>query len=224
MTACSDVLSCRDAGALEQHLVARCCPLIHRSALPEERGDPARLASETVATTSTAEVRGGSVIVTFLELDRECHRLAAAAAQRCLVGLQPCGLAADVTKHLPYRPVRLLVPAVHRVQVAVARARTLLPAQSSAVDQVFHYGVTPLSTENLVVWVLLKGAEDELPAWYFPGDSSTAQPGLLADLEALQAEVRRCFAAESWPDAGNVRVGFDSADRVASQGGWHYFK
>lgn len=111
-----------------------------------------------------------------------------------------------------------------RADAAVARARTLLTAQSSAVGQVFHYGVTPLSTENLVVWVLLKGAEDDLPAWYFPGDSSTAQSGLLADLEALQAEVRRCFAAESWPHAGNVRVGFDSADRVASQGGWHYFK
>lgn len=71
------------------------CVRQHGSALPEERGSPARSASEAVAAASTAEVHRGLVIVSFLELNDELHRRVGSVRTRrpdqCRqhVGLQP---------------------------------------------------------------------------------------------------------------------------------------
>jgi hypothetical protein len=51
------------------------------------------------------------MIVPFLELDDERHRLRAAVAHGCLVVLQPCGPPSDLTEYLPRGPVRLVAPA-----------------------------------------------------------------------------------------------------------------
>jgi hypothetical protein len=40
----------------------------------------------------------------------------------------------------------------------------------------------------------------------------------------MRDAVRACFAAQSWPAAQRVKVGFDSAERVNRSGGFNYFR
>ncbi len=92
---------------------------------------------------------------------------------------------------------------------------------------VLHYGAVDLDPEHLVVWVLLAGEPDALPEWLFPTAAQLRDPGghgLPADLPALVAVVRGALARHGWPAADAVRVGFDSAERVARAGGFAYFR
>ena len=85
-----------------------------------------------------------------------------------------------------------------------------------------------IDPSHLVVWVMLKGRPDALPAWFFPsGDSERDAPlakGLLPLVASSTAAVREELARVGWPDADRVDVGFDSYERVAQQGGWQYFR
>ena len=114
---------------------------------------------------------------------------------------------------------------------AVAKASRLLLAESHGrvrVDACFHYGAVDISPQHLVVWVLLAGAPDnELPEWSTPesaSHSATLDPSLVTWMKHLRQIVRDEFAAVRWPEAGGVRVLFDSEHRVREGGGWKYFK
>ena len=85
--------------------------------------------------------------------------------------------------------------------------------------------------ENLVVWVLLTGAPDDvLPEWYFPvpgqraGIQARLAPSLREWLDEMRDAVRAEFAKVGWPDPTRVAVGFDSSNRVEAAGGFAYFK
>jgi hypothetical protein len=114
-----------------------------------------------------------------------------------------------------------LRPASDRV---VAQVRAVLAASHPhLVEHVFGYG-----GDGLVVWILLRGAPDDLPAWYFPDRGAPSGPYPAAVLtqigdlyELAAAEVARV----GWPGPGGVSIGFDSAERVAAAGGgWVYFR
>lgn len=105
---------------------------------------------------------------------------------------------------------------------AVDQARNRLADRAATV---FHYGAVDIDPKHLVVWVLLSGAPDHIPAWYFPHrDPVPRSDELLAEIHAMRAIVVDCFADSEWPDAEHIHVGFDSSERVAANGGWHYFK
>lgn len=112
---------------------------------------------------------------------------------------------------------------------AVKRAdRRLRKAYPELVDHVFSYGAVDLDPRHLVVWVMLKGAPDDIPAWFFPGggrvEGEPLVTGLLPQIMRSTAVVREELARVGWPDANRADVGFDSCERVAQQGGWQYFK
>lgn len=112
---------------------------------------------------------------------------------------------------------------------AVRRARRRLrKAHPNLVEHVFSYGAVDIDPKHLVVWVILKGAPEAIPAWFFPsGDPGVDEPraqGLLPQITSCAAVVREELARVNWPDAGRADVGFDSDERVAQQGGWHYLK
>lgn len=99
------------------------------------------------------------------------------------------------------------------------------------VESVFWYGAVEIGTENLVVWVLLAGAPDDvLPEWYFPvpGQLAGIQARLASSLrewlDEMRDAVRAEFAKVGWPDPTRVAVGFDSSNRVEAAGGFAYFK
>ena len=112
-------------------------------------------------------------------------------------------------------------------RAARAASRDLHERFPDLISRVFWYGAVGIHPRHLVVWVLLKGPPATLPAWFFPDD---AAPGAAIDedlrdrLRNAADIVRSAFADRRWPDAGNVRVGFDSDERVAASGGWTYFK
>ena len=108
-------------------------------------------------------------------------------------------------------------------EAAVDCARSTLMELHPEIDSIFSYGAVDIDTNNLVVWVLLKGPEDSLPEWQFP-DGDSATDDLSARLLAMRDAVRACFAAQSWPAAQRVKVGFDSAERVNRSGGFNYFR
>jgi hypothetical protein len=108
-------------------------------------------------------------------------------------------------------------------EAAVDCARSTLMELNPEIDSIVSYGAVDIDTNNLVVWVLLKGPEDSLPEWHFPDDDSGADD-LSARLLAMRDAVRACFAAQSWPAAQSVKVGFDSAERVSRSGGFNYFR
>jgi hypothetical protein len=110
---------------------------------------------------------------------------------------------------------------------AAERAHQQLTAQHpKLVATVFHYGAVDIDPKHLVVWVLLDGPPDHIPVWYFPHRDHPLEyaADLLAEIDAMRATVVDCFVAQEWPDAEQIHVGFDSFDRVAANGGWHYFK
>lgn len=112
---------------------------------------------------------------------------------------------------------------------AIAIAQRELPLRHAArFSSVFAYGAVDIDPKHLVVWVLLTGNPDDLPAWYFPHrdhvDPGQYDADLLTGIDAMRSAVVDCFAREGWPDAQHIHVGFDSADRVAAEGGWAYFK
>ena len=112
---------------------------------------------------------------------------------------------------------------------AVGRARRRLrTAHPHLVEHVFSYGAVDIDPKHLVVWVLLKGDPQGVPAWFFPsGDPTVDEPaaqGLLPQIASCVAVVREELAQAGWPDAEQADVGFDSDERVAQQGGWHYFR
>jgi hypothetical protein len=117
---------------------------------------------------------------------------------------------------------------------AVRRARRKLRRESFGSIRVaacFHYGAVDIDPRHLVVWVLLRGEIDEkLPEWFFldnyqddPKQSRRLGPDLVEWLERLRACIRREFQQRGWPRAEDIHVGFDSEDRVADGGGFHYF-
>jgi hypothetical protein len=120
-------------------------------------------------------------------------------------------------------------------KATVGKASRKLKRQSFGSGRVatcFHYGAVDIDPKHLVVWVLLDGAPDEeLPEWFFvdlyEDDADQTRrlgPALVGWLERLRACVRQDFDDAGWPNAENVHVGFDSSHRVASRGGFHYFK
>lgn len=95
------------------------------------------------------------------------------------------------------------------------------------MQSVFHYGAVDLDPKHLVVWVLLTGVpQDDLPAWWAPEIEvpTGADPDLAEWMRGIAAAVRNKFESVDWPDGNQVRVMFDSAERVAQGGGWSYFK
>lgn len=109
-------------------------------------------------------------------------------------------------------------------RLANKRARKANPA---LVEYVFCYGAVDIDPSHLVVWVLLKGPQGNLPRWFFPsGHRATDEAsacGLLHELYHLAGVVRQAFEDAGWPRS-EVQVGFDSDERVGGEGGWHYFK
>jgi hypothetical protein len=89
------------------------------------------------------------------------------------------------------------------------------------------YGAVDIDPKYLVVWVLLAGPADRIPTWFFP---ATDEPGdgydaeLLTAIHDMRAIVVAAYQEAGWPDAAAVKVGFDSTERVAAQGGFAYFK
>jgi hypothetical protein len=51
-----------------------------------------------------------------------------------------------------------------------------------------------------------------------------ASPELLAWLRSLQGDVQQVFRLGGWPTPEDIDVGFDSAHRVQTGGGFNYFK
>jgi hypothetical protein len=116
------------------------------------------------------------------------------------------------------------------VTAAMARLTQRFP---DLVKTVFSYGATDIDPKHLVVWVLLAGPAEAIPAWLFPPTGSEwhldesrtpEQRELIRLILEMAAGVRDCFREAGWPDADHVSVGFDSAERVESKGGWTYFK
>lgn len=95
-----------------------------------------------------------------------------------------------------------------------------------SVAWVFHYGAVDIDPKHLVVWVMLNGDPDAIPAWWAPADKPTGQyPDDLEQwLTDLRDQVRACYADVGWPDPDHLDILFDSDTRVEQGGGWHYFK
>lgn len=118
--------------------------------------------------------------------------------------------------------------ATQTAELAVDESRRELTATwPELVKTVIWYGAVDIDVKHLVVWVVLNGPSDELPEWFFPSRNlAVDQPlakGKLDEVTAMSAVVRRAFAEHNWPRP-DVRVGFDSDERIAESGGWHYFK
>ncbi|KQR98108.1 hypothetical protein ASG12_14210 [Williamsia sp. Leaf354] len=97
------------------------------------------------------------------------------------------------------------------------------------VDSVLHYGAVDLDPDNLVVWVLLTGLDDEeLPEWLtLTLDRWDVWQSAAVDRTWL-AQVRDAvitkFQALDWPNARAMMINVDSARRVGMNGGWNYFR
>jgi hypothetical protein len=97
----------------------------------------------------------------------------------------------------------------------------------TSVQSVFHYGAVDIDPRHLVVWVLLAGVPQiDLPAWWAPEAEvpTGADPDLAQWMRGLAASVRDRFESAGWRSEQQVRVMFDSAERVQQGGGWSYFK
>ncbi|MFF3328710.1 hypothetical protein ACFYWX_03965 [Streptomyces sp. NPDC002888] len=82
------------------------------------------------------------------------------------------------------------------------------------------YGAVDLDPGHLVVWVLLNGPAEHIPTWHL--SSSEEEAG--EDFQDLRRLVVQAFEEVGWPNASAVTVGFESAERVAAEGGFHYFR
>jgi hypothetical protein len=122
-----------------------------------------------------------------------------------------------------------------RDKATEAARERLQQAFPHLVGAVFSYGAVEFGAGHLAVWVLLFGPEDEIPEWFFPParkpewdmippEVPKERSALIPLLHEMAQEVRECFHAHDWPGADDVRVGFDSMQRVNRKGGWEYFK
>ncbi|MEU3960938.1 hypothetical protein AB0F42_14085 [Streptomyces buecherae] len=82
------------------------------------------------------------------------------------------------------------------------------------------YGAVELDPTHLVVWVLLAGPPEQIPEWRLTTAEDDSEP----DVHAMRRLVVEEFERVGWPSASSLRVGFESAERVAAGGGRHYFR
>jgi hypothetical protein len=121
-----------------------------------------------------------------------------------------------------------------RQKSAIESAESILKSSfPDLIHSVFGYGAIDIDPRHLVVWVMLKGRPEDIPARAFPPNGpvwhldparTAKQRELIPTIVAMAGIVRECFRDVGWPDAHNVSVGFDSDERVERFGGWTYFK
>ncbi|GII27571.1 hypothetical protein Pmi06nite_10130 [Planotetraspora mira] len=101
----------------------------------------------------------------------------------------------------------------------------LREAYGDIIREVFSYGALEIDPRHLVVWILLDISPDELPSWFFPDRVPLDdEEGLVAQVREMRSLVIACFQEAQWPNPENLRVGFESRERVISGGGgWVYF-
>lgn len=119
-------------------------------------------------------------------------------------------------------------PSEQRAEAAVSAAREeLLQRWPDVVHTVIWYGAVDIDPAHLVVWVLLRGAESDVPAWFFASGDRAADTAAAGDrldaMYAMAGVVRKSLQRVAWPNAEHADVGFDAEERVAREG-FSYFR